>query len=535
MSDDANTLIQEQQRLYGEQSNWRNLWNECGRYVMPGWDSFDQQFTEGSKRTQFLFDGTAVTANERFSAVMSQLVTPATQQYQKLVPIDEELRDNKEVSEHYEQVTKILFAARYRARAAFSSNMDECYMSLGAFGNMALFIDEELGIGIRYRAIPLMELCWTVDHQGQVDTVYRLWEYTAKAALQRFKDKTPPSVLQAMEKDPFQKFEFIHCVKPNDHIKGQIGPDSMRFKSWIIACKEKSVIESGGFRTFPYGIGRYRMAPREPYGRGPTIAALPAIRTLNEQKKSAMRVSQLQGEPAILVAEEGLVNPFNQRPGAMNYGMLSSDGKPLAQPFNQGGNVPLTMEMMQLERTDINDAFLTSLFQILVQNPQMTATEALIRLQEKGVMTAPAGLRLQGEFLGSVTERELDILQQARQLPPPPEEVIRAGGYKIDYHGPINKMLRAEEAVSIMSTVQDVAVMAQIQPSVVHTLDWDAMAREIAEIRGMSAKFVLDEEDVYAMREDMDQQAQAQQVAAAAPGLSQSALNLAKAQQVAAA
>jgi hypothetical protein len=322
-------------------------------------------------------------------------------------------------------------------------------------------------------------------------------------------------------------------VKPNDNRKGFVGPDSMKFRSWIIACKEKEFVEQGGYRTFPYGIGRYRVAPRETYGRGPAIAALAATRSLNEQKKSALRVSQLQGEPAILVSEEGTLNPFNQRPNAINYGMMSSDGKPLAQPFNQGGNVPLTIEMMALEKQDINDAFLTSLFQILVQNPSMTATEALIRLQEKGMMLAPAGSRLQGEWLGAITEREIDILQMARQLPPPPDEVIEAGGYKIDYHGPINKLMRSEEALAIMSTVQDIAVMAQIQPSVVQTLDWDGMAREVAEIRGMSAKFVLDEEDVQAMREEMDQRAQAEQIAAAAPGLSQSALNLAKAQQAA--
>jgi hypothetical protein len=507
------------------------LWEECARYVLPAWDSFNSVWTEGEKRTSSLFDGTAVTANERFAAAMQQMITPPTQTYQKLVPLDEELRESKTVSTHYERVTKILFAARYRAKAAFTSNADECYMALGAFGNMCLFVDDELGVGLRYRAVPTSEICWAIDHVGQVDTVYRKFELTAKAALQRFKDKTPPSVLQAIQKSPFQKFEFLHAVKPNPERKG-VGAQGMKFSSWIVACKEKSVIEFSGFRTFPFGIGRYRIAPRETYGRGPAQAALPAIRTLSEQKKSALRVAQLQGEPAILVSEEGMLNPFNQRPNAINYGLVSSDGKPLAQPFNQGGNVPLTIEMMQLEKQDINDAFLTSLFQILVQNPQMTATEALIRLQEKGTMLAPSGARLQGEWLGAITERELDLLYHAGQLPEPPEEVIESGGYKIDYLSPLNRLMRAEEASAIMATVTDVSVMAQIQPSVIQSFDWDGMAREVAEIRGTPSKFILDADEVDQIREDMESERQQQALIEQAPMVSESIKNIAQAQQL---
>lgn len=529
METDAKSLIEEQSKLWDEQANFRTLWDECARYVMPGWDDFNTKRAEGERRTQYLFDGTAVSANERFAAAMAAMITPQTQRYQKLVPLDEELRENKRVNEHYEQVTKILFAARYRAKAAFTSNADECYMSLGSSGNMALFVDEELGVGIRYRSIPMSEMCWALDHSGLVDTCFRKWEYTAKAAVQKWKDKAPKSCQDALKKNPYEKFEFIHAVKP------AMKPGRFKFDSWYVACKEKTIIEQGGFRTFPYGIGRYRMAPRESYGRGPAISALAAIRTLNEQKKSALRVSQLQGEPAILVADAlgGEVLPFNQRPNAVNRGMVSADGRPLAMPFNQGGNVPLTIEMMGMEKQDIADAFLNSLFQILVQNPQMTATEALIRLQEKGMMVAPAGARLQGEWLGSITERELDILQAAGQLPEPPDEVIESGGYKIDYLGPINRLMRAEDGTAIMNTVQGISVMANIQPSVVHTIDWDGIAREYAEINGMPAKFILDPEDVDAIREAQEEDKQLAQVVGAAPAVAESVKNLAQAQSIA--
>ena len=47
-----------------------------------------------------------------------------------------------------------------------------------------------------------------------------------------------------------------------------------------------------------------------------------------------------------------------------------------------------------------------NLFQTLVQNPQMTATEALIRQEEKGALLGPSGSIIQAGFAANL-DREL--------------------------------------------------------------------------------------------------------------------------------
>lgn len=535
MSDDANTIVKHYEYLWGAQANWRSLWNEIAQFVMPAWDSFVGEQSEGIRRTYRLFDETAVSANERFAAAMQQMITPSTQQYQKLVPLSEGLREDKEVQEFFDVVTKRIFAARYRTKANFASQADECWLSLGAFGNCVMFVDEEVGVGIRYRSIPMTEVVWALDHSGLVDTVFRKFKLTAKAAVQKWGKSCPEAIRNDFENKPFNEHEFLHCVQPNmERVGGMPGVKGMKFTSWYIYLKEKTVMEYRGYRCFPYGIGRYRLTPRENYGRSPASVALPAIRTLNEQKKTILRQGQLAVEPPILLREEGVLTPFSLRPGAMNYGLITDDGKPLAQPFQYTGKIELGLELMKEEKGAINDAFLTTLFQILVENPQMTATEALIRLQEKGMMIAPAGLRQQAEWLGPVTERELDILDEAGQLPEPPQQLIEeGGGYKIDYLSQLNRAMRAEESTAIMQAIQKIGVMAQVQPSVTQIFDWDEAARTVSEIDGVPAKLLLSKEDIDAIREQQAEQQQLQQIAAQAPGVSQSALNLAKAQQAA--
>jgi hypothetical protein len=537
LSNDANGLIRDFEFLWSKQGNFRVLWNQSAQFTMPAWDNFIGEFAEGVNRNTRIFDSTGSIANARFSAAMEAMLTPRSQIWHKLKAADENLNDNPEVQKYLDRVNKILFAARYHPEANFASQTDECYLSLGAFGNNLLFIDEMAGRCLRYRSVPLSELCWALNHQGQIDTVYRKFKYTAKQAIDMWGDKVPEAVKNLYHRTPYEEAEFLHVIKPNsDFTPMAYGDRGKKYESWYIHLGSKSVIERGSYRTFPCAVGRYRVAPRENYGRGPAIDCFPDIRTANEMVKTALRQGQLAINPPMLLAEESVLSNFNQRPGANNYGMLTSDGKVLAQPLKSEANFEVGEKMLEDTRSVIRDTFLNTLFQILVQNPNMTATEALLRAQEKGELIAPAMGRQQSEFLGPLIHREIDCLSAAGQIPPPPMALLRSGkGLQIEYTSPLARALRAEEGTAIMNTVQDLGVMAQIDPSVRQIMDLHEAFREMANIRGCPAKIMRSEEEVDALMQHAADQQQQQQTAAAIPALSKSALNLAQAGQAAAA
>lgn len=513
MSDDANTLLNDYEQLWQEQSNFRSLWNVAAQFCMPAWDNFIGEFAEGVNRNTRIFDSTAVIANERFAAAMEAMLTPRSQFWEKSVAADEALKDNLRVKRYMDQVTKIRFAARYHPEANFASQTDECYMSLGAYGNNALFIDEMMGHHIRYRSFPLSELVWSLNHQGMVDTIFRKFRYSARQAVQHWGNAVPDSIKKVMAKSQYTKFDFLHVVRPNsDHRPGSYGVKGKKFEGFYIFIGDRSVIEHGGYRTFPCAIGRYRVAPRESYGRGPATTCLPDVRTANEMVKTALRAGQKAVDPPILLAEESVLNNFNQRPGANNYGMLTEDGRALAQPFESKANFQLGEKLLDATRTVIRDTFLNTLFQILVENPNMTATEALLRAQEKGELIAPAMGRQQSEFLGPCIVRETDILAEAGQLPPPPMELLRSKrGMTVEYTSPLARALRAEEGTAIMNTVADIAQLSQLDPSAKLVMDFHDAARSMADIRGCPAKLLRTEEQVQALMQHAADQAQESQ------------------------
>jgi hypothetical protein len=536
LSDDANSILQDYDQLWNKQANFRSLWNITAQFVMPAWDNFVGEFAEGVNRNTRIFDSTSIIANERFAAAMEAMLTPRSQIWHKLAAEVEEVNEDPEVAKYLDEVTKILFAARYHPKANFASQTDECYMSLGAFGNDLLFIDEVVGESLRYRSVPLSELCWALNHQGQVDTVYRKFRYTAKQAIQHWGEgRVPESIRQTFARSPYDNLEFIHCIRPNyQYEPGSYGERGKKFECWYIYLKDKAIIERGAYRLFPCAVGRYRVAPRENYGRGPAQTCFPDVRSANEMVKTNLRMGQKALDPPILLSEESVLTNFNQRAGANNYGMLTADGKPLAQPFESKGNWELGKDVLNDTRTVIRDTFLNTLFQILVQNPNMTATEALLRAQEKGELIAPAMGRQQSEFLGPLIMRELDILGAANMLPPPPDALVESGGgVRIEYTSPLARAMRAEEGTAIMNTVNDIAQMANLDKSVLYIMDWHDAAREMATIRGAPAKLIRSEDEVQHLLDQANQQQQQQQAAAAAPQVALGVKNLAQAAQAA--
>jgi len=531
-------------RLKGARGTWENHWQEVAERVWPSMAEMTGQRTPGEKRSEKIFDSTAQRALPRFSAAMDSMLTPATQMWHGLHTGIPELDENVAVQRWCDSLRDILFRQRYAPTANFASQVFECYMSLGAFGTSTLFIDEIPGVTLRYRAIPLSEIVIDLDHTGRVDTVYRCFQLTARQAMQvpGWADKLPRGIKAAGDAKANDMFEFIHCVKPNDGYKsGKAGADGMQFMSRYVARQGDALLAESGYRSMPYAVGRYVTGPREIYGRSPAMEALADIKSLQEMEKTMLRMAHRMVDPPLILSEEGALNAFSVRPNALNYGYLREDGTPLVQPLMTGGNLPIGMEMADQKRKAVNDSFLVTLFQILVESPRvMTATEVMQRAQEKGALLGPTMGRQQSEFIGPIIERELDLLSASGALPVPPPQLmdyVMAGGEILPkYTGPLARLMKAEEAAGILRTIEAILPVAQASGDikVLRRINADQALKVIAEANNVPAKALRTDEELEAMDMADQQAAQMQQLLAAAPLAGQAAERFARAEQIAA-
>jgi hypothetical protein len=228
-------------------------------------------------------------------------------------------------------------------------------------------------------------------------------------------------------------------------------------------------------------------------------------------------------DPVLLYHDDGVLGGnFKVRAGKAIAGGVSAEGRPLVQTLPVG-NIAVGDKLMEMERQTIKDAFLINLFQILIDTPQMTATEVLERAREKGMLIAPTAGRLQAEFLGRMIEREIQVLAMQGLLPPMPPLLQQAGDveYKIEYDSPMSRMQRAEKAAGFMRALDSAANYAKMtmDPAPLDFFNFDVAMPEILDIQGAPTSWTRSLEEVEEIRAGRAEQQQQQQLIEAAPAL----------------
>jgi hypothetical protein len=527
-------IVDMQQKLAGTRSTYDAHCQEVAEVLLPRQDNFfNIQKPEGEKNNQKIIDSASLEALNKFAAAMESILTPRSSRWHGLATTDHDLNQNQEVREYFDNVTDILFDKRYSTKANYASQQHETYISLGAFGTGVLIVEDYPETkGIRYKSSHISEHFFMENAHGLIDVDYRRYKLTARQAVQKFKSgNLPPKIIDAAEKNPSEKFDFIHCVMPNtERLYSAADYRGAAYSSYHVAVEGNTFISQGGFRTFPYIISRYVTSPNEIYGRSPGMTALSEIKMLNAMRKSDLRARHMAIDPPVLTSDERALRRPLIKPGAVNFGALDAQGNPLIKPYGNQARIDVSNDAMNASHEIINDIFLVKLFQILVESPQMTATEVLQRAQEKGDLLSPSAGRQQSESQGRMIEREIDLLTHAGLIPPMPDILMQAGGdYEIEYTAPLNILQKAGQAASATQLINDAIPLASLDPSIMDNFDLDEYIQVMREARNAPSRMLHGPDEVKAIRESKAQAAQMQQIVAAAPQVAGSIKDIAQA------
>jgi hypothetical protein len=200
--------------------------------------------------------------------------------------------------------------------------------------------------------------------------------------------------------------------------------------------------------------------------------------------------------------------------------MVSEDGRLMVQPILGHSNPQIAIEYRAQRAEEIRDLMFVNLFQILIQNPQMTATEALIRQEEKGALLGPAGSIIQAGFAVNL-DRELSILEAkglyeegSRFVPPASlagKSVLPTFTSPLDI---LRKAAESRDADLVVQSALQYATAAQ-SPDVLDNIDADEYIRIKKDASRAPQRLLRTREEVLASREAR-QKAQAAQAGMAA-------------------
>ena len=149
-----------------------------------------------------------------------------------------------------------------------------------------------------------------------------------------------------------------------------------------------------------------------------------------------------------------------------------------------------------------------------------------MREQEKAMLLAPMGERINSEWMVGNCEREIDIIREYGLLDEVPDELMEDGSLQIEFESPLVHMQQAGEIKGVFETLESAMSLSQVDPTVLDRIDMGEALTIIANYKGVPSRILRTPEQIQALGEARAQQQQAEQLLQAAPVLSQSMKNL---------
>ena len=499
-TDLTKTIMARFDRLKTGRQNWETHWQEVADYMQPRKAYVTRTRSKGDKRTELVFDSSPIQAVELLAASLHGMLTNPSTPWFSLRYKDQGLDMDDEAKLWLEGVTETMYTAFNRSN--FQQEIFELYHDLITFGTAAMFIEEDQGDLLKFSTRHINEIYITENDKGRIDTVYRKFKITLRAAAQQFGDSLSEEARNKVEKDPFDEIDILHAVYPRqDFNPTKKDKENMEFESVYVEYKNGNELSVGGFVEFPFVVPRYLKASHEIYGRSPAMTALPDVKMLNEMSKTTIKAAQKQVDPPLLVPDDGFLLPVRTVPGGLNF--YRSGTRDRIEPLNIGANNPLGLNMEEQRRTAIRNVFYVDQL-MLQQGPQMTATEVIQRNEEKMRLLGPVLGRLQSELLKPMIDRCFAILLRNNQFAQAPD-FLSGQDIEIEYVSPLAKAQKGTELSSITRAIEILGSLANVAP-VFDYINFDALVKHVADLVGVPQKVLKLQSQVNAEREQAAQQ-----------------------------
>lgn len=495
------TLIQLLDRysvLKKGKGSWHTVYDTIAQLMVPRYvgcfadTEGDKSFTSGTDR---MMTSKPAQAIDRFTSILDSTLTPANKTWHQLTLANESLLQDQEVKIWLEQANRVLMRERYKPKGNFQANNTERWFLTAAFGTGVMFIDYKQGL--RYKTINLKDVHMDTNHQGVVDTMFRKIMLTANDAVMLFGlSKVPVEVRELFEHDITNKklHEFVHIVYPNPEIdESRLDFRSKPFLSeYVAVVTMERVADPSSFTTFPYSVARHVVSVNEIMGRSIAMTILPDVKLLMAAMKTTITSMQKEINPPLAIHSDGVLGggqKVDLTPGAINVGAVNAEGRVLVHPILTATKSALGLAFIEKLTEGVDSAYMLDLFRVLIDAPRMSASEAMIRDQEKGALLTPTIGRQQSETLGPQIEREINLLIENGVLSEMPQAMV-GQNIEVTYTSPLTKLQQSHEVVGLQQTLEIITPIAQIDPGVLDIINVEGISELLPKLTGIPSMMV---------------------------------------------
>jgi len=392
------------------------------------------------------------------AAVMNSLLTPAAYRWHSMVFPDDDVQ--KQYGQQLAVQNDFIYKKRYSSLSNFTCAMNTIYMSNALYGWYVLELSKDIKHKqVCYRALPIKEFVIDQNERGFVDTFYRTVKFTYRNLKQRFPKYVPQKVKEQVYQDnPYawldESMELLHVVEPS-----LTKPN--KFDSVYIDMTSREIIQKTEESYCKYIAGRAATFSNtnDPYGFSPVMSILPSVKNLNAVAFDLIKATHHASRLDLLAADD-IVNPRNyQDVTSIINGGMDSEGRPQVSVLTQR-DMPTLEYMVQGWQKKIKDTLFVDMFISMQDTQSRSATDAMLKANERANIVAPMGDRVARELLQPMIELELAMYAEMNALPEFSAE-LKGQVFDIVLDNP---MLRGQRLDSANALLNMGNTLAQLQP-----------------------------------------------------------------------
>jgi hypothetical protein len=515
------------------------LWDDIGKYVNPRREdlrTYDHTRTKGRRRGTSAYANTAQQALNIWADGMQGLLVSESKIWFRSELSLVELNRLPEVMAWLQDYDDAMFAAFKRSN--FYTAMPLYFRDGGPIGTATIFTEEDIPNGTQvHTTIHPREVFIAENRFGQVDTVFRKFEKTARQLVQEFrKENLPSNVIVNASRPGTASFKYIiwHAVWPNvdtwtpkkgnsvfrsvyvisrDAASNDAGHSAAASPS--VQNNEKDVIHEGGFGRDPYAVWRFRKNSDEAYGYSPAADNIIPIFKDNQLGRTLLDRAQRESSPPANVPEYMRGN-VRLGPDGMNY---YEDPNAQVSYVPNPGNYTVGVDREDRLKEAIENAYYVKLFTFLLNSEREKTAFEIDRTESQiANLASPHVDQLFKEGIDPIFSNVAEIEEEAGRLPPPPP-IVQAFAEKENVQ--INVRLKGLFAQAqtrmlklgpINAGINAVAALVPLYPNALDRIDEDETIQAILDATDFPQRLILSDEEVAAKKEARAQ-AEAQQQA----------------------
>ncbi len=470
MTDD---LVRRHENARARREAWEPLWQDCYDYALPQRGDFSGASAAANRRSERLYDATAMDAVDQLAASLLGHLTPPWTQWFGLKPgPDLTLREAQALAPVLEKSAKIMQA--HFDRSNFSVEIHQAFLDLVVAGTASLAFEEaEPGhySAFKFSTIPLQDVTLEEGHNGFLDGTYRIMPLTLEQIRLRYPQaEIPGDILHIGTRDPQARFKALEMIVPDG---------TAYLYAACLAGDEHVTLAEARLPQSPVINFRWMKSPGEIYGRSPVMKSLPDIKTANKVVELILKNASIAVTGIWQADDDGVLNPANIElvPGAIIPKAVGSKG---LTPLEMPGRFDVSQIVLDDLRARIRHALLVDRLPQF-DGRKTTATEILERANEMTLLLGATYGRLQCELLTPLIQRGYAILRRRGEVP---DLAIDGRVVEIDYRSPLAKAQAQKQVQTTLTWLQNVQAMG---PDAMATVNLPEAARYLGEALGVPA------------------------------------------------